>query len=265
MTEAEWLAYSDPQKLLEFLPGKASDRKLRLFVVACCRRIWPLLTDERSRNAVGILERFSDQLATEEELILSANIAEKAAEELEDTYSWGTRGQAAIAKAALAAQGSTVGLNYSRLCQLAAEAAGHAAGTAAAQESEAWKKWVATRGTPEESPAFAKWVVEGDRALAAEEVAKKAENVNQTSIFRDIFGNPFRPATIETPWLVWNDRVVPQMAQAIYDERAFDRLPILADALEEAGCTDQSILNHCRSGIEHVRGCWVVDLCLGKS
>jgi hypothetical protein len=53
-------------------------------------------------------------------------------------------------------------------------------------------------------------------------------------------------------------------AQAIYDERAFDRTPQLADALEQAGCTDADILGHCRGGGEHVRGCWVVDLLLGK-
>ena len=55
-----------------------------------------------------------------------------------------------------------------------------------------------------------------------------------------------------------------QIAQAIYDDRAFDRMPILADALEDAGCMDQTILNHCRQSGEHVRGCWVVDLLLGK-
>ena len=55
------------------------------------------------------------------------------------------------------------------------------------------------------------------------------------------------------------------MAQVIYDDRAFDRLPLLADAMEDAGCADQEILDHCRSNGEHVRGCWVVDLLLGKS
>jgi hypothetical protein len=55
------------------------------------------------------------------------------------------------------------------------------------------------------------------------------------------------------------------MAQVIYDDRAFDHLPIVADALEEAGCDNQDILDHCRSTNEHVRGCWVVDLMLGKS
>jgi hypothetical protein len=70
---------------------------------------------------------------------------------------------------------------------------------------------------------------------------------------------------VETIWLSWNDGIVPKLAQAIYDDRVFDRLPILADALEEAGCTNADILNHCRQPGEHVRGCWVVDLLLGKS
>ena len=61
-----------------------------------------------------------------------------------------------------------------------------------------------------------------------------------------------------------DSRTVVQLAQAIYDDRAFDRIPILADALEEAGCTEAAILGHCRQPGEHVRGCWVVDLLLGK-
>jgi hypothetical protein len=56
-------------------------------------------------------------------------------------------------------------------------------------------------------------------------------------------------------WLSWNDGTVVKMAQAIYDDRAFDRLPILADALEDAGCSDADILAHCRSEGPHVRGC----------
>jgi hypothetical protein len=87
----------------------------------------------------------------------------------------------------------------------------------------------------------------------------------QCGLLRDIFGNPFRPLTAPPGGLPWNAGVVPKLAQAIYDERAFDRLPILADALEEAGCDDRDILAHCRGGSEHVHGCWVVDLSLGKS
>ncbi len=83
-------------------------------------------------------------------------------------------------------------------------------------------------------------------------------------LLRDIFGNPFRPAIADPVWLAWEDGTVPALAQSIYDERAFDRLPILSDALEEAGCTNTDILGHCRQPGQHVPGCWVVDLVLGK-
>jgi hypothetical protein len=62
----------------------------------------------------------------------------------------------------------------------------------------------------------------------------------------------------------WSDGIVPKLGQAIYAERRFNHLPILADAFEEAGCTNAGILNHCRLPGEHVRGCWVIDLILGK-
>ena len=91
------------------------------------------------------------------------------------------------------------------------------------------------------------------------------ERKSQCCLLRDIFGNPFRPASISLSWLAWNDGAIFKMAQAIYDARAFDRLSLLADALEDAGCTDADILSHCRTPGEHVRGCWVVDLLLGKS
>jgi hypothetical protein len=70
--------------------------------------------------------------------------------------------------------------------------------------------------------------------------------------------------SVDPSWLAWNDRTVVKLAQAIYNEKAFDRLPILADALEDAACSDVDILAHCRGPGPHVRGCWVVDLLLGK-
>jgi hypothetical protein len=86
----------------------------------------------------------------------------------------------------------------------------------------------------------------------------------QAGLIRCIFGNPFRPATVDPCWLTWNAGMVVQLAEMIYKERRFGDLPILADALEEAGCADEDILCHCRAPDEHVRGCWVVDLVLGK-
>jgi hypothetical protein len=84
------------------------------------------------------------------------------------------------------------------------------------------------------------------------------------SLLRCVFGNPFQSSALDRACLEWNDRTVVRLAQGIYNDRAFDRLPVLADALEEAGGHDAEILGHCRSQGPHVRGCWVVDLLLGN-
>jgi hypothetical protein len=88
--------------------------------------------------------------------------------------------------------------------------------------------------------------------------------VNPTQWLRCLFGNPFRPATLDPAWLSWHNRLPVSMARQMYDSRDFADMPVLADALEEAGCRDADILGHCRFGGDHVRGCWVVDLLLGK-
>ena len=80
-------------------------------------------------------------------------------------------------------------------------------------------------------------------------------------ILRCIMGNPFRPVAISPEWLT---STVVALAAGIYEEQAFDRAPILADALEDAGCTDEEVLNHLRGPDVHARGCWVVDLVLAK-
>ena len=83
----------------------------------------------------------------------------------------------------------------------------------------------------------------------------------KSHLLRDIFGNPFNPVTVDPRWLTSN---VVDLANAIYSERAFDRMPILSDALMDAGCDDDVIIAHCRSEGPHVRGCWVVDLLTGR-
>jgi hypothetical protein len=92
--------------------------------------------------------------------------------------------------------------------------------------------------------------------------AVAAEQRQQIDLLRDVFGNPFRPVMIDPAWLT---PAVLGIARGVYDERAFDDLPILADALEDAGCDDEQVLGHCRSAGPHVRGCWVVDACTGRS
>ena len=90
-------------------------------------------------------------------------------------------------------------------------------------------------------------------------VSRRPWKIHQCNLLRDIFGNPFRPSTVETRWFTSTSTSI---AKGIYADRVFDRLPILGDALEEAGCTDAEILAHCRGPGPHVRGCWVVDLLL---
>jgi hypothetical protein len=236
VTEAEWLACTDPMPMLEFLRGKVSDRKLRLFAVGCCRRVWHLLVDERSRKEVEVAERFADGLADRREL-------EKA---IRSDSVWDSK------------------LMLAREMD-AAEAVGWAA----------WDWNALNVPTPE----TATYGVD-ESLLAARNAARamgwdasssprapsssRAEQTCQCLILRDIIGNPFRPVTIDTAWLRWNFATVPAIARHVYEDRAFHDLPILADALGDAGCTDQVILTHCRQRGEHIRGCWVVDLLLGK-
>ncbi len=91
--------------------------------------------------------------------------------------------------------------------------------------------------------------------------AEEAEQGRQVSLLFDIFGNPFRQVSVQREWIT---TAVVSLAQKIYDERAFARMPELGDALEEAGCTSKELLDHCRGPEPHVRGCWVIDLLLGK-
>jgi len=97
---------------------------------------------------------------------------------------------------------------------------------------------------------------DGSRAII------EAEKSALAALTRDIFGNPFRPAAVDPSWLTSD---VVALAEGIYQDKAFDRMPILADALQDAGCDNDDVLNHCRSEGPHVRGCWVVDLLTGRT
>jgi hypothetical protein len=88
------------------------------------------------------------------------------------------------------------------------------------------------------------------------------EDVCQVALLHDLFGNPFRPVSSDFAWRSWGGGIVPDLAQTIYDSRCFADLPILSDALEEAGCSNADLLGHLRGGGPHVRGCWALDLLL---
>jgi hypothetical protein len=95
--------------------------------------------------------------------------------------------------------------------------------------------------------------------------SRVTEYAEMCSQLRCLFGNPFHLVSVEPIWLSWNAGMIPQLAQAIYDNLLFTDISVLADALEEAGCTNADILDHCRGPGPHIRGCWVLDLILGKS
>ena len=101
-------------------------------------------------------------------------------------------------------------------------------------------------------------------ALAGHSVGDLGGEAILCHLLRDVFGNPFRPAVMNREWVEWNDRSLEAVARSIYQDRAFDRMPILGDALEDAGCDDETILAHCRGPGPHIRGCWVVDRILTK-
>jgi hypothetical protein len=238
MTEAEWDRCTDPAAMLQALceSGKASDRKLRLFAVTCCLVMWDLFTDGRSRLAVEVAEWRAEGRASDYQL-REAEEAARAAYVQALTHGK----QGVEREAALAALQTTY----------AAPAAAKGA-AAVAQRTRA----EAVRARARRCSGLAK------RQLTAQ----AAERKSQCSLLRDIFGDPFRPLpSIDPAWLVWDGGTVPKLAQAIYDERAFERVPVLGDALEEAGCDSEDILLHCRQqGKAHVRVCWVLDLILEK-
>jgi hypothetical protein len=215
MDETTWLNCTDPQRLLGFLKGKASNRKLRLFAVACCRRIWHLLPDERTRAAVEVEEQYADGTATEGELEAAANAAVAAASEI------------------------------------------------------GWPDLAVWPTFPDQEETGYLWEgigqVVGNTTMAA---GGDAECKPQCILLRDLLGNPFRSFVLDRIWLTPD---VVRLARTAYEERVpptmtldADRLAVLADALEEAGCTDAVILAHLREPNPHVRGCWAIDLLLGK-
>jgi hypothetical protein len=264
MTEDKWLASSQPEAMLDYLlqrtpPARwrfllspyrsaaresrplTSRRKVRLFAVACCRRVWSLLQDVRSRNAVEAATSFADGLLTEETLgtiqAEARNAEAQARTVLWDYGDFLDGAHLSTRKSVFLAARAAVNLASSDIAGvLAAVKDVWQAGLEAALESRDPRTWAAIIGS---------------------EV--------QTNKLRDIVGNPFQPRVFERSILAWNGGIIPKIAEGIYAEGAFDRMPILHDALLDAGCTDEAILMHCRNPEGHVLGCWALDSILGKS
>jgi hypothetical protein len=132
--------------------------------------------------------------------------------------------------------------------------------------SDNMRSWLAVAiqslATPSLNPSYVAWQV---RTATQNDVYRHARRGipcgAQAELVREVVGNPFRPVAVDPRW---RSADVVGLARGIYEDRAFDRLPLLADALMDAGCDDEQLIGHCRSDGPHVRGCWVVDLVLGK-
>jgi hypothetical protein len=200
--------------MLEFLHGRASDRKLRLFACACCRAAPDDRIGDAEVRAIETSERYADGLATREQL-------------------------RAARKAVFSRLGRYV-------CHL-----------------QPWHAvWLVAGVLLNLTAApLLPSIDEEDWFDGYFQVLRQASSWH-CPLLHDLFGPlPFRQVPFDPAWRTPDVR---RVAEAIYEERAFDRLPILADALEEAGCDHAEILGHCRGPGDHVRGCWVVDLALGK-
>jgi hypothetical protein len=235
MTDAEWLTCGRPQPMLEYLRGKVSERKMRLFAVACCRR-FALLSAGLLDRALTIAEWYADGRIGEQARIAALTAVRNFGQDYDRDY------ETALTAAHLVGMDDE-SCELFDLCHIAALAVCAAL----------------------ETPVAGVAVVEHLHRLPAEEgVSRAEEEAAQAELIREIFGNPFREVCFERYWLWANEGTVRLMAQGCYDERAWDRLPILGDALEEAGCADSAILAHCRSYRQHARGSWVLDGILDK-
>lgn len=246
MDEAKWLAYrTEPKVMLSWLRSKATNRKKRLFGCACCRRIWSLIGNEKSRSAVLLAERFADGQLTDRERATAHTEAEAVARQ---PCSPDQHDRALWACANVLHKYAGIAVNA---CYNAVQVA----------------QWHALVGAG----------LHGSHSPEADSLNERAydeEQAEQCSLVRELFGNPFRPLPTRSGKLQWEERkhqwlnanegTACKLAEVIDAESRFVDAPILADALEEGGCTDTMILGHLRGPGPHYRGCHVVDTLLDK-
>lgn len=222
MTEREWLEGTVNWKLMELLGERPSERKYRLLVAACVRRLTDTFPEEVAK-VVDTIEGYADGERTKKAL-LAVHAAAKAMRNGPTLHGR----QVGSALYAATWTGATATKPHSERASQALESAAHAT-----------------------QPHTHRTV----GAIEGERTAHRA-------FIGDIFGNPFRPVTFSPEW---HTSTAVDLARSMYESRDFSPMPILADALEEAECDNPDILTHCRGDGPHVRGCWVVDLVLGKA
>jgi hypothetical protein len=236
MTEAEWLACDDPEAILNYICRSESLRKLRLLACGLCRQNWDRFPHRTCQEAVETSERFAEGAATGHALSQAAWRAEGIIFAIDGKVAKYQQEQRAIQSGWLAPEDAIED--------------GYVINPSGRRVSYSDARRMAEVA---ERVAFGR----------AGALMRPCRELFDRIVIRDVFGNPFRPVAVDPHWLTSD---VVALARGIYDERAFDRMPILADALQDAGCDSAAVLDHCRdpNGV-HVRGCWVVDLLLGKS
>lgn len=226
MTDADWLACEDPRALFPALAAQSSPRKRWLFACACCRTCWHLLSYP-CRKAVEAVERHGDGAGNLDEL-------------------------------------TTIFGEFWPQTSALSQPGGPQAAQTVSYLGRGWRYHGYHPGQTDVT-----LLVEVVARSAAEALAKtipwREARRQQCVLLREVLRNPDgEPLPIDPGWLAWNGGAVHALAVTIYDDRAFGDLPILADALEDAGCADAQLLGHCREAGPHTRGCWAVDALLGK-
>jgi len=220
MTESDWLACREPGPMLEFLRGKVSDRKLRLFAVACCRHIWHLLKLEVVRDAVETASRFADKRVSKKKMTDARKFARTAV------------GPTPYRETTTAAYDAAI------------EAGNRDAATAA------WR-------SAENSVVAATEVFFATELLSPHRADElRRQNALRAALFCHIVGNPFRPYPVSASW----PSLVVDLAQQLYD--GADVRLVLHDALLDAG--HQELAEHFMNEERHPKGCWAMDVILGK-
>jgi hypothetical protein len=246
MTSADWFGSLTTSELHFELAG-LSDRKLHLLTAALLRRVWDDLPSEHTRIAVEATEKFADGRVTADELarLRSADLLDSC-EPL-----WAEPGhldENLIGAGCECCEWGPRTTEYE--CRVARNGYVLDGVQAAVKRPE----WVAIRAAN-----LAREVVAWKAARNERDEAVRAEALAQHHLFREIAGHgPPNPH-----WPRWRTTTVVALARGIHRDQAFDRMPILADALQDADCDDSEVLKHCREAKEHARGCWVVDLAMG--
>ncbi len=273
MTEQEWLECKDPEKMLEALRGKISDRKLRLFAVACCQSVWELMPDDMARRAVELAEMVAEDQADTEERSRVSSVVDPWANTAYGVFSHGGfegTGSVFAAMAAAAALNPMLMFTF-HMGHVAAgtftpwECVAMARGQTAKEDAQE-RCWQERERDPryddEDEPSDEWYEMASEVKYAAWDKGCAAGRADHCSLLREILGNPFHPITFDPSW---KTPAVVQLARSLYEEKRFADLPVLADALEEAGCQDATVLEHCRGPGPHVAGCWLLDLILERA